>query len=71
MNQIKPDKYSAEWFELATTDELILSITEAKHFLETTPGITQHQRLLWEERIKKISEELDQRKTSGDEWQEP
>ena len=69
MNLIKPEKYSTEWYELATTDELIVLIQEARHLLEINPSRNQHS--LWEERIRKMSQELSDRKTSGEEWEEP
>jgi hypothetical protein len=71
MNHIKPEKWSKEWFDLATTDELLLSNKEARNFLEMNPSIDHHRRSIWEERIRRISSELEQRKTSGEEWEEP
>lgn len=71
MNQIKPEKWSNEWYELSTTDELIISIKEARHLLKLNPEKVRHQRSIWDERIRKISEELNQRKISDDEFEVP
>jgi hypothetical protein len=71
MNHIKPQKWSTEWYELATTDELILSIQEVRHLLEANPDKERSHRPIWNERIRRISEELNQRKLSGDEFEEP
>jgi hypothetical protein len=70
MNQIKPKKWSSEWYELATTDELILSIKEASDLLKVNPDKIRHKRSVWDERIRRISEELNQRKLSGEEFPE-
>lgn len=69
MNQINAEKWSSEWYELATTDELTDLIKEAKDLLRSRV-MTRERRLIWEERIKRITDELNQRKTSGDEYEE-
>ncbi|HSE42812.1 MAG TPA: hypothetical protein VLH08_18755 [Acidobacteriota bacterium] len=71
MVQIKPSKWSSEWYELATTDELILSIKEVKHLLDINPKMAQRKRSQWEEKIQRLYSELGQRKTSGEDWEEP
>lgn len=69
MNQIKPEKWSSEWYQLATTDELLLSIKEIRHLLKASTD-TESQRSIWDERIRRISEELNQRELSGEEFEE-
>jgi hypothetical protein len=70
MNQIKPEKWSSEWYELATTDELILTIKEARHLLKLNSDKVRHQRSIWDERIRRISEELNQREIADEEFEE-
>ncbi|MCI0444100.1 hypothetical protein L0152_12925 [bacterium] len=70
MNQIKPEKWSNEWYELATTDELILTIKEARHLLKLNSDKVRHQRSIWVERIRRISEELNQREIADEEFEE-
>ena len=69
MNQIKPEKWSNEWYELATTDELILTIKEARHLLKLNSDKVRHQRTIWDERIRRISEELNQREIADEEFE--
>lgn len=69
MNQIKPEKWSNEWYELATTDELILTIKEARHLLKLNSDKVRHQRSIWDERIRRISEELNQREIADEEFE--
>jgi hypothetical protein len=68
MNQIKPEKWSNEWYELATTDQLIQSICEARRLLEENPMLNERSR--WSQRITELSKELNRRKTSGEDWEE-
>jgi len=70
MNQINPEKWSNEWYELATTDELLLSIKEIRH-LQKPSAAKVSESSTWNDRIRRISEELNQRKLSGEEFQEP
>jgi hypothetical protein len=71
MNQIKPEKWTKEWYELTTTDELILSLQEARHLLKVNPDKIRQHRSIWDKRIRMILEELNQRKISGEEFEEP
>ena len=71
MNYINPEKWSSEWYELATTDELILSLKEVRHLLKGGADKERSHRSTWNERIRRISEELNQRKLSGDDFEEP
>ena len=71
MNQINTEKWSPEWYELATTDELSIVIKEVQHLLETSTGMSHTQRSVWTDRIRRVSDELIQRETSGDDWEEP
>ena len=70
MNQIKPEKWSNEWYELATTDELILTIKEARHLLKLNSDKVRHQHSIWDERIRRISEELNQREIADKEFED-
>lgn len=67
MNHINPEKWSPEWFQLATTDDLISSLHEARRALES---LDVRHRALWKTRTTKLEEELQSRDIERQDWQQ-
>jgi hypothetical protein len=61
-NTIIPKKWSVEWFDLTTTDELLIALREAKEMIHPK-GERAGSRSLWQKRIRLIEEELAGRDT--------
>lgn len=71
MNTIKPRKWTTEWYELATTDDLEEVLKVLKASLKHPPGKSHLEaRRRLQNRIEKIQKELDRRATSEIEWEE-
>jgi hypothetical protein len=67
MNKINPEPFSAEWYELTSTEELQRVLLEAR---KAFPESTGARRRLWRVRLGKIEEELLRRETSIEDWPE-
>lgn len=61
MEQINPSKWSPEWYESTTDEELVLCITDAKEAIKHSSGTKD--RSLWQARLQKLEAELAQRET--------
>jgi hypothetical protein len=55
MNQIKPSRWSHDWYELTSTEELILLLAQAKDAIHAR---TKKNRETWKNRIRQMEEEL-------------
>lgn len=61
MEQINPSKWSPEWYESTTEDELVVCVTEAKEALKHLSRTKD--RSLWQGRLQKLEGELAQRQS--------
>ena len=67
MNQIKPARWSPDWYELTSTEELITVSRQAKSAVRSRTG---KSRTIWLNRIRKLEEELHSREESEQDFEE-
>ena len=67
MNKINPAPFSAEWYELTSTEELERVLFEAKTIVPESTGTRAR---LWSTRLERIEQELRRRETSIEDWPE-